>query len=155
MSKKIDLATVPVQSGSSYPDPFHNPCMPQTYQKLARHAGLTEFGVNLTVFQPGAWSSQRHWHTHEDEFVWVVEGELVLVTDSGEEILRAGDCAAFRRGDPDGHHLINRTDRPAKVLEIGNASPLDICTYSDIDMVAGPGDEAYRHKDGRPYPPRS
>lgn len=154
MSKKIDLAAVPVQSGSSYPEPFHTPCMPQSYQKLGLHTGLTEFGVNLTVFQPGAWSSQRHWHTHEDEFIWVVEGELVLVTDSGEEILRAGDCAAFRKGDPDGHHLINRTDRPAKVLEVGNASPLDVCTYSDIDMVAGPGELGYRHKDGRPYPER-
>lgn len=154
MSKKIDLTAVPVQSGSSYPDPFHLPCMPQSYQKLGKHAGLNEFGVNLTVFQPGAWSSQRHWHTDEDEFVWVVQGELVLVTDSGQEILRAGDCAAFRRGDPDGHHLSNRTDRPARVLEVGNASPLDVCTYCDIDMIAGPGDEGYRRKDGRAYPER-
>ena len=154
MSKKIDLAAVPVQTGSNYPDPFHVPCMPQSSRKLARHAGLTAFGVNLTVLEPGAWSSQRHWHSHEDEFVWIVEGELVLVTDSGEEILRAGDCAAFRRGDPDGHHLINRTDRPAKVLEIGNASPLDVCVYPDIDMIVGPGDEPYRHRDGRPYPAR-
>lgn len=154
MSKKIDLAVVPVKTGSSYPAPFHEPCMPQSYRRLGPHAGLTEFGVNLTTFAPGAWSSQRHWHSHEDEFVWVVEGELVLVTDSGEEILRAGDCAAFRKGDPDGHHLINRTDRPTTVLEVGNSDPRDVCTYSDIDMTAGPGELGYRHKDGKPYPER-
>lgn len=150
--KKIDLAAVPRITGSNYPHPFDVPCLPQSTQRLARNAGLTGFGVNLTVIEPGAWSSQRHWHTHEDEFVWVLEGELTLVTDAGEEVLRPGDCAAFRRNDPDGHHLINRTDRPAKVLEIGNSDPADRCTYSDIDMVtdrAGPG---YLHKDGTAYP---
>ena len=113
------------------------------------------FGVNLTVIEPGGWSSQRHWHSHEDEFVWVVEGELTLVTDSGEELLRAGDCAAFRRGVEDGHHLINKSARPARVLEIGNSDAQDRCVYSDIDMVAGPGSERYRHRDGTPYPPKS
>ena len=88
MAKKIDLSTVPNQTGSSYPAPFDVPCKGQSIQRLARHAGLTLFGVNLTVIEPGAWSSQRHWHSHEDEFVWVVEGELTLVTDAGEEVLR-------------------------------------------------------------------
>ena len=106
--KKIDLSAVRAQTGSTYPRPFDVPCGAQSCQRLARHAGLTLFGVNLTVIEPGAWSSQRHWHTHEDEFVWVLDGELTLVTDSGEELLRAGDCAAFRRGDPDGHHLVNK-----------------------------------------------
>jgi uncharacterized cupin superfamily protein len=113
---------------------------------------LTLFGVNLTVIEPGAWSSQRHWHSHEDEFVWVVEGELTLVTDAGEEILRPGDCAAFKRGDPDGHHLINKSGRPAKVLEIGNSDPKDRCVYSDIDMVAEPGVAHFSRRDGTPYP---
>ena len=84
----------------------------------------------------------------------VVEGELTHITDDGEEVLRVGDCAAFKAGDPDGHHLVNRTDRPAKVLEIGNAEPDDVCVYSDIDMIAGPGDDGYRHLDGTPYPNR-
>jgi uncharacterized cupin superfamily protein len=148
--KMIDLSAVPVQMGSSYPRPFDTLCSGQSSQRLARNAGLTMFGVNLTVIEPDAWSSQRHWHSHEDEFVWVLDGELTLVTEAGEEILRAGDCAAFRRGDPDGHHLVNRSGRAAKVLEIGNSDPQDRCTYPDIDMIAeGPG---YVHRDGTPYP---
>jgi uncharacterized cupin superfamily protein len=148
--KKIDLSAVPAQTGSNYPHPFEAPCSGQSCQRLARNAGLTLFGVNLTVIEPGAWSSQRHWHSHEEEFVWVVDGELTLVTDTGEEILRAGDCAAFRRGDPEGHHLINRSGRPAKVLEIGNSDPQDHCTYPDIDMIADA--RGYTHRDGTPYP---
>ena len=151
MTRKIDLSAVPAQTGSSYPPPFDLPCNAQASQRLARHAGLTQFGVNLTVIESGAWSSQRHWHSHEDELVWVLEGELTLVTDAGEQLLRAGDCAAFRRGDPDGHHLINRSNRAAKVLEIGNSDPLDRCVYSDIDMVAEPGVAAYSHRDGSLY----
>jgi uncharacterized cupin superfamily protein len=152
---KIDLAAVPSETGSNYPDPFDSPCNGQASQRLGRHAGLTLFGVNLTVIEPGAWSSQRHWHSHEDEFVWVVEGELTLITDAGEEVLRAGDCAAFRRGDPDGHHLVNRSGRPAKVLEVGNSDPLDRCVYPDIDMVAEPGVAGYSHRDGTPYPAKA
>jgi uncharacterized cupin superfamily protein len=150
--KKIDLAKVPVDHQSSYPPPFNEPCDGQICRRLARSQGLTRFGVNLTVIPPGSWSSQRHWHSHEGELVWVVEGELTLVTNAGEEILRAGDCAAFKAGDPDGHHLVNKSDRPAKVLEIGNSDPADLCTYSDIDMVAGPGAAGYSHRDGTPYP---
>jgi uncharacterized cupin superfamily protein len=149
--KRIDVSAVPVQKGSNYPSPFDRPCNNQGSQRLARHTGLTLFGVNLTIIEPGAWSSQRHWHSHEDEFVWVLEGELTLVTDAGEEVLRAGDCAAFRHGDPDGHHLINKSGQPAKVLEIGNADPRDRCTYSDIDMLADPDTPGYVHRDGTPY----
>jgi uncharacterized cupin superfamily protein len=150
--KKIDLHAAPAETGSNYPEPFDAPCRGQVSQRLARFGGLTLFGVNLTVIEPGAWSSQRHWHSHEDEFVWVVEGELTLVTDAGEEVLRAGDCAAFRKGQADGHHLINKSGQPAKVLEIGNADPRDRCVYPDIDMIAEPGVEAYQHRDGTPYP---
>ena len=152
MTKKIDLSAVPVQSGCNYPPPFDQPCNDQSTQRLARHADLMLFGVNLTVIEPGAWSSQRHWHSHEDEFVWVLEGELTLVTDGGDEVLRAGDCAAFRRGDPDAHHLVNRSSRRARVLEIGNGDPQDRCVYPDIDMIAEPGMPRYRHRDGTPYP---
>jgi len=109
-------------------------------------------GVNLNVIPPDGWSSQRHWHSHEDEFIWVLEGELTLITNTGEEILGAGDCAAFKAGDPDGHHLVNKSGRPTKVLEIGNSDPKDRCVYSDIDMVAEPGVEPYLHRDGKPYP---
>ena len=153
--KKIDLAALAVASGSNYPAPFNAPCELQTYVRPGRESGLTAFGVNITTIQPSGWSSQRHWHSHEDEFVMVVEGELVLVTDAGEEIMRPGDCAAFKAGDPDGHHLVNRTDRDARVLEVGTALPeQDRCVYSDIDMVAEPGEAGYRHRDGTPYPAR-
>jgi uncharacterized cupin superfamily protein len=150
--KKIDLSAVAVGGGSNYPPPFDQPCNGQTSQRLGRSQGLTMFGVNLTVIPPGEWSSQRHWHSHEDEFVWVVEGELTLVTDAGDETMGPGDCAAFKAGDPDGHHLVNKSDRPAKVLEIGNTDPRDRCVYADIDMVVEPGDQGYSHRDGAPYP---
>jgi len=96
-----------------------SPAEQQSCQRLARYAGLTQFGVNLTVIEPGAWSSQRHWHDREDEFVWVLDGELSLITNAGEETLRAGDCAAFRRDDPDGHHLVNKSAGPQGYLKLG------------------------------------
>jgi uncharacterized cupin superfamily protein len=147
--KKLDISSVPSESGGTYPEPFDEPCIAQSCQRLARFAGLTQFGVNLTVIEAGAWSSQRHWHSHEDEFVFVLDGELTLISDSGEETLRAGNGAAFKAGDPDGHHLVNRSDRPARVLEIGTSDPKDRCTYPDIDMIAD--DRGYTHRDGTPY----
>jgi len=116
---------------------------------------LTDFGVNLMRLEPGGWSSQRHWHTAEDEFVFVVEGEVVLVTDSGEETLRAGDSAGFKAGIKDGHHLQNRSQRDAVVLEIGSRKPEDEGEYSDIDMrFTRHGSSTFVHKDGTPYPKR-
>jgi uncharacterized cupin superfamily protein len=116
---------------------------------------LTQFGVNLLQLPPGAWSSQRHWHTHEDEFVYVLEGEVVLVTDAGEEILRAGDCAGFRAGDRDGHCLQNRSPQDARVLVVGSRNDADGGEYPDIDLRFRPGRYSggggYCHKDGRPY----
>jgi uncharacterized cupin superfamily protein len=150
---KLDLAAITQESGCNYPPPFDAPCLGPTWRRLARSAGLTAFGVNLSRLPPGTWSSQRHWHSHEDEFVMVVEGELILITDAGEQRLGPGDCAAFKAGDPDGHHLVNRSGKDALVLEIGNSVPaLDRCDYPDIDMVAEPGDKGYRHRDGTPYP---
>ena len=148
--KKIELSIVPTEAPSSYPHPFDEPCRAQSFQRLARYARLTQFGVNVNVIEAGAWSSQRHWHSHEDEFIWVLDGELTLVTNAGEEKLRAGDCAAFRAGDPDGHHLVNESGRPARVLEIGTVDRQDRCTYSDIDMIADAS--GYSHRDGTPYP---
>jgi len=151
--KKLDLAAIPQETGCNYPPPFDAPCLGSHWRRLGRAARLTAFGVNLSRIPPGVWSSQRHWHSHEDEFVMVVEGELTLVTDAGEEVLKAGECAAFKAGDPDGHHLINRSDHDALVLEVGNSDrDHDRCDYPDIDMVAEPGIEAYLRRDGSTYP---
>jgi uncharacterized cupin superfamily protein len=150
---KIDIDTLPVREGSGYPAPFDAPCLGRTRRALGDAAGLDQFGVNLQRLAPGAWTSQRHWHTTEDEFVWVVEGEVVLVTDAGEEVLRAGDCAGFKAGVANGHHLQNRSGVEAVLLEIGTRDPeRDGCDYPDIDMIARPTEEFYRHRDGTPYP---
>jgi len=153
---KIDVAKAPSFKGSGYPPPFDEPCRLREGKRLGMAAGLTQFGVNLTKLGPGAWSSQRHWHSHEDEFVYVLEGELVLVSDAGEEIMRAGDCAGFKAGVRDGHCLQNRTDKDAVFLVVGSRDDRDGGEYPDIDMVFKPGRYAakgsyYAHKDGRPY----
>ena len=111
---KIDIDALPVRTGSGYPAPFDAPCLGRTRRALGDAAGLDQFGVNLQRLAPGAWTSQRHWHTTEDEFVWVLEGEVVLVEDDGETVMRAGDCAAWKAGVENGHHLVNRSDRDAK-----------------------------------------
>jgi len=150
--KKIDADKAPTITGTRYPPPHDEPCRERKRWQLGDAAGLTQFGVNLLRLPAGAWSSQRHWHSHEDEFVHVLEGEVVLVTDAGEETLRAGDSAGFKAGDRDGHHLQNRSDREAVVLEVGGRDDVnDYGEYSDIDMTFGPGDAGYRHKDGTPY----
>ncbi|HET7922465.1 MAG TPA: cupin domain-containing protein [Gammaproteobacteria bacterium] len=149
---KIAIDTVPVHTGASYPPPYDEPCRNRHRSRLGDAAGLTQFGVNLLRLSPGAWSSQRHWHTHEDEFVYVLEGEVVLVTDAGEEILRPGDCAGFKAGEPDGHHLQNRGSADAVVLEIGSRDPEhDGVEYPGIDLRIGPGRSQYTHLDGKPY----
>jgi uncharacterized cupin superfamily protein len=148
---KIDLAAAALRIGSGYPAPFDEPCKERRRLRLGDVARLTQFGVNLLRLPPGAWSSQRHWHTAEDEFVWVVEGEVVLVTDAGEETLKAGECAGFPAGEPNGHHLQNRSIREAVVLEVGSRRPKeDGCDYPDIDLVSPPGRD-FSHRDGRPY----
>ena len=151
--KKIDIAAAPTRFGTAYPPPFDAPCRERRKWKLGDAAGLTQFGVNLLRLAPGVWSSQRHWHTAEDEFVYVLEGEVVLVTGAGEEVLRAGDCAGFKAGEPDGHHLQNRSDCEAVVLEVGGRRPAEYgADYPDIDLTIAPGTTAYLHKDGTPYP---
>src|SRR5512146_1847502 len=153
--KKIDLSTVKVMLGSGYPAPYDEPCRQRKRSRLGDAAGLTQFGVNLLRLPPGVWSSQRHWHTAEDEFVYVLEGEVVLVSDAGEEVLRAGDCAGFKAGEPNGHHLQNRGNTEAVVLEIGTRNPdRDAVDYPDIDLTIPAGSRAFLRKDGTPYPPR-
>jgi uncharacterized cupin superfamily protein len=131
------------------------PCRGRSWRRLGEAAGLTQLGVNLVHLAPGAWSSQRHWHSHEDEFVYVLGGELVLVTDAGEETLRAGDCVGFKAGVRDGHCLQNRSAADATFLVVGSRSEADHGEYPDIDLVftAGrySGSSEYRHKDGTPY----
>ena len=131
---KIDLETAPKGQGTRYPPPHDAPCRDRKWVRLGDAGGLTQFGVNLVTLEPGVWSSQRHWHEKEDEFVYVLDGELVLVTDAGEETLRAGDCAGFKAGVHDGHHFQNRSDKPAIILAIGSRDPADWGEYSDIDM---------------------
>ena len=150
--KKIDVARLPVQAGSGYPQPLDQPCAARQRIRLGDVAGLTQFGVNLLRLPPGAWSSQRHWHSAEDEFTYVLEGEVVLVTDDGEELLRAGDCAGFRAGDANGHHLQNRSGADVVLLDIGSRRPeADAVDYPGIDLTLAAGDRAYRHRDGTPY----
>jgi uncharacterized cupin superfamily protein len=154
MPKRIDIAALTPVVGTLYPPPFDRPCRARERTKLGDAAGLTQFGVNLLRLPPGAWSSQRHWHTGGDEFVYVLSGEVVLVTDGGEEILGSGDAAGFAAGDTNGHCLQNRSNREARVLEVGSRVADDTGYYSDIDMVApADGEPAiYTHRDGTPYP---
>lgn len=148
---KIDIDKAPTRFGSAYPPPFDEPCRGRQRWKLGDAAGLDQFGVNLIRLGPGVWSSQRHWHVAEDEFVWVLSGEVVLVEDDGETVLRAGDCAGWKAGVANGHCLQNRSDAEAVLLEMGTRSVgVDACDYPDIDMIVGP-DDVYRHRDGTPY----
>ena len=151
--KKIDIGKAPTRHGTGYPEPYDQSCRSRQRWRLGNAAGLTQFGVNLLRLPPGAWSSQRHWHETEDEFVWVLEGEVALVTNSGEETLRAGDCAGFRAGDPDGHHLQNRSGHDALLLEIGSRVVGDGAQYPDINLVHPPDGKPalYTHRDGTPY----
>ena len=150
---KIDIEAAPSRDGTAYPEPFDQPCRARRRRKLGDAAGLTQFGVNRLELDPGVWTSQRHWHSAEDEFVWVVEGEVVLIDDGGEPVLKAGDCAGFPAGDGNGHHIVNRSDRTAVLLEVGTRRPAeDRVEYPDIDMTYTGGETFYRRRDGTPYP---
>lgn len=155
MAKRIDVAALPSVVGTLYPAPFNEPCLKRERKRLGDAAGLTQYGVNLLTLPPGSWSSQRHSHSHEDEFVYVLSGEVVMVTNDGEEVLRAGDAAGFPAGTGDGHQLKNLSDKAATVLEIGTRIAEDAVDYPDLDMILPPGSGKtgdYRHRDGTPYP---
>ncbi|MCX7287447.1 MAG: cupin domain-containing protein [Rhodobacterales bacterium] len=149
----IDPARVPVKTGSIYPEPYATMMQGRSSLRLGDAGGLTQFGVNLVMLEPGAMSSLRHWHLNEDEFVMVTEGECTLVQDAGETVMRPGDCAAFPAGNPDGHHFLNRTDRPARFLVIGSKAKHEIATYSDVDLRVEieAGRAAFTYKDGTPF----
>ena len=151
---KIDIANLPVDTVTNYPDPFHKPIAGRERKRLGNAVGLNQFGVNLTTLKPGAWSSQRHWHRNEDEFVYVLDGEPTLITDEGETALRPGMCAGFKAGTGNGHHLVNRTAREVVYLEVGDRTAGDSGTYPDDDLAAalGPaGRWRFTRKDGTPY----
>jgi uncharacterized cupin superfamily protein len=131
---KLDLEAVPIVARTSYPAPHDVPVRGRSWRAVAKAGGLTDFGANVCTLPPGTWSSQRHWHSIEDELVVMLTGELVLVTDAGEEPLRPGDVATFPKNVPDGHHLQNRSDAPATFLVVGRSFDEDEVTYSDVDL---------------------
>ena len=150
---KLDLLTVPVKTGSIYPSPYKELMAGRSSLRLGDAGGLTQFGVNLVTLVPGARSSLRHWHLHEDEFVMVTMGECTMWLDAGPTIMRVGDCAAFPAGLADGHCFINHTDTEARFLVIGTKSPREVATYSDEDLMVTmtPGEHGssiFTYKDG-------
>jgi uncharacterized cupin superfamily protein len=154
---KIDIASIKTEIGSGYPDPYRAPVARRARQRLGNAVGLDQFGVNLTRLPPGTQSSQRHWHASEDEFVYVLEGELVLCETDGETVLKAGDAAGWKAGTDNGHCLINRSQHDALYLEVGTRKVHDRVVYPDIDLLhikdeSGP---RFTHTSGEPYPPRS
>ncbi|HEX4737821.1 MAG TPA: cupin domain-containing protein [Allosphingosinicella sp.] len=146
---KIDLDSIEQTTRTGYPAPFNQEVQGRWYRRLAPASGLTAFGVSHVVLKPGAWSSQRHWHAGEDEFLVMVSGEGVLVDDEGEQVLRPGDCAAFPMNDRNGHHVQNRSDQDCVFVVVG-AGKDEGGDYPDIDMSFTP-EGIYVHKDGTPY----
>ena len=149
----LDPEEVAVRQGSSYPEAFREPCRTRIKRALGDALGLNNFGVNLVTLPPGAWSAQRHWHSHEDEFVYLLDGALTLITDGGEQVLTAGQAAGFPAGKADGHHLVNKGTVPATYLEIGDRRRDDAVTYPDIDLHLDPAPEGrvFTNKKGEPY----
>jgi uncharacterized cupin superfamily protein len=146
---KVDLDSIPQQNRTGYPSPFDKDVAGRWYRRLAPATGLTDFGVSHVVLKPGAWSSQRHWHDGEDEFLVMIEGEAVLAEDDGETILRPGDCAAWPKGKTNGHHLRNDSDSDCAFIVIGGGTNTG-GGYSDIDMMFTE-DSRYVRKDGTSY----
>jgi uncharacterized cupin superfamily protein len=150
----LDPNTVEAQNRSGYPEPYRARVLPRGKRRIGDALGLTRIGINHTTLPPGKESSMRHWHTHEDEFVYVLEGEVVLVSSAGEQLLRAGMCAGFPAGSKDGHQLINRSARDAVYLEISNRDEADTAYYSDpdVDLVwSAPGaPRRFTRRDGTP-----
>lgn len=152
---KLDLSTAPVRTGSIYPEPYAAQMAGRSSLRLGDLGRLTQFGANLVTLKPGAQSTLRHWHEHEDEFVMVTDGECLLVEDGGEVPMRPGDCAAFPAGNPNGHHFLNRSDRDATFLVIGTRAPHEIAHYSDVDLAVEirDGKARFTTRDGRDYVP--
>jgi uncharacterized cupin superfamily protein len=159
MAKAVAALSLAESTGTNYPPPFDAPVKDRAYRRLGLAFGLSQFGVNIARLAPGVWSSQRHWHALEDEFAYVLEGEVVMVTNDGEQVCHAGDCVGFKAGDHDAHHFINRGTADVLLLIVGSRNKGDHGDYPDIDMIftprsydapTGPG-LGYAHKDGTPY----
>jgi len=150
---KIDIDKIPLDTSTNYPPPFNKVVEGRARKRLARAAGLTQFGVNICTLKPGAASSQRHWHENEDELVFVLEGEVVLREDNGETILKPGDAAAWKAGVANGHCLINRANHDAVFIEVGTRAATERAHYSDIDMKVERDGKTMRYtkKNGEPY----
>jgi uncharacterized cupin superfamily protein len=151
---KIDISTLETRIGSpNYPAPFRRVCAGRHKTALGNAVGLTQFGVNLTKLEPGAASALRHWHEQEDEFVYVLEGEIVLIEDESETVLKPGDCAGFKANVPNGHCLVNKTDRDVLYLEIGTRAASERAHYPDDDLKFERDGKSLRilHKSGEPY----
>ena len=150
---KIDIANLPVDSRTHYPEPFNQAVVGRSRKRLGNAVGLDQFGVNLTTLKPGAASALRHWHEKEDELVYILEGEVVLIEDDGETVLKAGDAAGFKANVPNGHHLVNKSARDAIYLEIGTRAKNERAEYPDVDLrIVRDADGArFTHKDGKPY----
>jgi uncharacterized cupin superfamily protein len=148
-TRALDL---PMRTGSGYPAPYDVPCQARGRRRLADAFGLTQFGANLLELPPGAWSSQRHWHERQDELIYVLEGEVTLVTDEGETLLTPGMTAGFRAGSGNGHHLVNRSASTVRVLEVGTRTAQEVAHYSDIGMMfrQNGAEGGYYTADGRP-----
>lgn len=131
---KVDLDNIETTNATGYPVPFSNDVAGRSYQRVGKASGLTELGVSRVTLQPGAWSSQRHWHEGIDEFMVMLEGEAVLIEDAGETVLRAGDLASWPRDVPNGHHLVNRSERPCTFIVVDNRRGEGDCHYPDIDL---------------------
>ena len=150
---KIDIGAVPIDTSTRYPQQFRDVVNGREKQKLGNVVGLTQFGVNLTRIKPGAASALRHWHQHEDEFIYMIEGELVLVENDGEILLKPGDAAGFKAGANNGHCLINRSTRDALYLEVGTRAPSERVDYPDVDCVLerSGATATYSRRSGEPY----
>jgi uncharacterized cupin superfamily protein len=146
---KIDLDSIEQANRTGYPPPFNEDVQGRGYRRLAPATGLTEFGVSHVTLKPGAWSSQRHWHNGEDEFLVMLEGEAVLVEDEGRSVLKPGDCVSWPKGSTNGHHLINESEADCVFVVVGSGAGGG-GGYSDIDMMFTP-EGAYVHRDGTPY----
>jgi uncharacterized cupin superfamily protein len=151
---KIDLSKIPLKAGSDYPAPYAAEMAGRSSQRLGDSAGLTQFGVNITILAPGAKSSLRHWHEQQDEFLIVIAGNLTLVDDNGATPLGAGDCAAFPAGDANGHHIVNRSGSEGRFLVVGQRTDTEVAHYSDVDMRVEmtAGKYAFTRRDGTPLP---
>jgi uncharacterized cupin superfamily protein len=150
---KIDIAKLPVDTRIGYPAPFDRVVVGRERKRLGNAVGLDQFGVNLTTLKPGAASALRHWHEQEDELIFVLEGEVVLIEDDGETMLKPGDAAGFKANNPNGHHLVNKSSRDAVYLEVGTRSKYERAHYPDVDMMVVRDDKGmrYTHKNGEPY----